>query len=221
MVGPHAGSSCTKTSLRATSHLFIPRPILLNTWHVHLDLERTGTRTEMNCATIVSEHGDRENLSRQKSSHLFFVRHSLCQETPNKEGATVITPFLPPGFSRTSARKTRQSEPSRLDLTKAHHIRMTSRWGLGRISRSLTKFDQSWPRLTKFDLSQPSLTRVWPIRSDPTRVHYTQKPSKRGPGYISQNLERFDQFWPGLTKVWPNHWPDRKLDQADHPLTNT
>uniref|UniRef100_A0A2N9FRD1 GAG-pre-integrase domain-containing protein n=1 Tax=Fagus sylvatica TaxID=28930 RepID=A0A2N9FRD1_FAGSY len=34
---------------------------------------------------------------------------------------TVITPFLPPGFSRTSARKMRQPEPSRPDPTKARH----------------------------------------------------------------------------------------------------
>uniref|UniRef100_A0A2N9FX97 Retrotransposon gag domain-containing protein n=1 Tax=Fagus sylvatica TaxID=28930 RepID=A0A2N9FX97_FAGSY len=35
----------------------------------------------------------------------------------------VITPFLPPGFSRVSARKTRQPEPSRPDLTRARHIK--------------------------------------------------------------------------------------------------
>jgi hypothetical protein len=68
--------------------------------------ERTNTQTETNCATTVREHGNRENPSGQKSSHLFFFRRSLCQETPNKEGATVITPFLPTGFSRVSTRKT-------------------------------------------------------------------------------------------------------------------
>jgi hypothetical protein len=37
--------------------------------------------------------------------------------------ATVITPFLPPRFSRVSARKTRQPEPSRPDPTRARHIK--------------------------------------------------------------------------------------------------
>ena len=82
------------------------------------------------------------------------------------------------------------------------------------------KVDQVWPGLTKFDWSWPSLTEVWPSRSDPTGIHYTQKPSKHGSEYISRNLERFDQGWPSLTEVWPNHWPDRKLDWADRPLTN-
>ena len=35
----------------------------------------------------------------------------------------VITPFLPPGFSRVSARKTRQPYPSRPDPTRARHIK--------------------------------------------------------------------------------------------------
>jgi hypothetical protein len=34
---------------------------------------------------------------------------------------SVITPFLPTGFSRVSARKSRQPEPSRPDPTRARH----------------------------------------------------------------------------------------------------
>jgi hypothetical protein len=85
--------------------------------------------------------GDRENPSGQKSSHLFFVRRSLCQETPNKEGATVITPFLPPGFSRVSARKTRQPESSRFVPKRAHHLEYSQKEGPRHISQGLTKFD--------------------------------------------------------------------------------
>uniref|UniRef100_A0A2N9EI76 Uncharacterized protein n=1 Tax=Fagus sylvatica TaxID=28930 RepID=A0A2N9EI76_FAGSY len=45
-----------------------------------------------------------------------------CQDPPRNQNfpCTVITPFLPPGFSRVSARKTRQPEPSRSDPTRAH-----------------------------------------------------------------------------------------------------
>jgi hypothetical protein len=38
-------------------------------------------------------------------------------------GDIVITPFLPPGFSRVSTSKTRQPEPSRPDLTKARQVK--------------------------------------------------------------------------------------------------
>ena len=59
------------------------------------------------------------------------------------------------------------------------------------------KSDQVWPCLTGVD-------QVWPRFDqtvfDPTGVHYTQKPSKCGPGYISQNSESFNQVWPELTK---------------------
>ena len=112
-----------KVTFQATSCLLAPRPILLNPWNVRLDPETIGTQIETNCATVVGEHENQENPSGQKSSHLFFVRRSLCQETPNKEGATIITPFLPAGFSRVSTRKTRQPEPSQHDPTKARHIK--------------------------------------------------------------------------------------------------
>jgi hypothetical protein len=85
--------------------------------------EVTNTQTETNCAATVREHGNRENPSVQKSSHLFFVRRSLCQETPNKEGATVITPFLPTEFSRVSARKAGRPGPSPHDPTKPGRIK--------------------------------------------------------------------------------------------------
>jgi hypothetical protein len=53
----------------------------------------------------------------------------------------VITPFLPPGFSRVSARKTRQPEPSRPVPTRAHHLKYSQKEGPGHISQGLTKFD--------------------------------------------------------------------------------
>jgi hypothetical protein len=86
-------------------------------------LEVTNTQTETNCASTVREHENRENPSGQKSSHLFFVRRSLYQETPNKEGATVITPFLPTGFSRVPARKAGRPESSPHDPTKPGRIK--------------------------------------------------------------------------------------------------
>jgi hypothetical protein len=53
----------------------------------------------------------------------------------------VITPFLPTGFSRVSARKTRQPEPSRPVPTRAHHLKYSQKEGPGHISQGLTKFD--------------------------------------------------------------------------------
>jgi hypothetical protein len=47
----------------------------------------------------------------------------LQLDSPFSETPVVITPFLPPGFSRVSARKTRQPEPSRPDPTRALHIK--------------------------------------------------------------------------------------------------
>jgi hypothetical protein len=51
------------------------------------------------------------------------------------------TPFLPPGFSRVSARKTRQPEPSRPVPTRAHHLEYSQKEGPRHISQGLTKFD--------------------------------------------------------------------------------
>jgi hypothetical protein len=104
--------------------------------------ERTSTQIEVNCATTVSWHGNQENLNGQKSSNLFFVRRSLCQETPNKEEATVITLFLPSRFSRVSTRKTGQPRTSRSDPTGTHHEKRTSRRGPEHISQSSGRFDQ-------------------------------------------------------------------------------
>uniref|UniRef100_A0A2N9GTZ8 Retrotransposon gag domain-containing protein n=1 Tax=Fagus sylvatica TaxID=28930 RepID=A0A2N9GTZ8_FAGSY len=58
-----------------------------------------------------------------------------------KNLAGVITPFLPPGFSRVSARKTRQPEPSRSDPTRALRIKYSQEEGPRHISQGLTKFD--------------------------------------------------------------------------------
>jgi hypothetical protein len=92
--------------------------------------EVTNTQTETNCAATVREHGNRENPSGQKSSHLFFVRRSLCQETPNKEGATVITPFFTHGiFSDVGTQDgTTRTEPAWSDEASPHqtHLRRRS-----------------------------------------------------------------------------------------------
>ena len=53
----------------------------------------------------------------------------------------VITPFLPTGFSRVSARKTGQPGPSQHDPTKPRHIKYSHEEGSGHISQGLTKFD--------------------------------------------------------------------------------
>ena len=132
----------TRSPPRATCHLFISRPIFSDPWNVFLEAGRISTQIETNYATTVSRHKNRENSNRQKSSHLFFFRLSLCQEMPNKEGATVITLFSLPGFSRVSARKTGQPRLSRSNPTGTHHIKITSRWGLEHISWSLGRFDQ-------------------------------------------------------------------------------
>uniref|UniRef100_A0A2N9I5F5 Uncharacterized protein n=1 Tax=Fagus sylvatica TaxID=28930 RepID=A0A2N9I5F5_FAGSY len=103
----------------------------------HPRKSRTGTQTETNCATAVGERGNRENPSGQKSSHLFFVQRSLCQEMPNKEGATVITPFLPHGiFSGVGAQNgTARTEPA-LILTTLRRIKYSQEEGPGHISRA-------------------------------------------------------------------------------------
>ena len=116
-------------------------------------------QTETDCAAIVNVHENQENSCGQKLSHLFFVRHSLCQTTSNKEGATVITLFLPSGFSRVSTRKTRQPRLSQFDPKGVQlHLRTLKTWPRAHSSTS----GRVWPSLTEFDQSWPSLTEVWP-----------------------------------------------------------
>jgi hypothetical protein len=93
--------------------------------------EVTNTQTETNCAATVREHGNRENPSGQKSSHLFFVRRSSCQETPNKEGATVITPFFTHGiFSDVGTQDgTTRTEPAWSDEASPHQTHLRRRSG--------------------------------------------------------------------------------------------
>ena len=125
-------------------------------------------------------------------------------QVPSCNIPSVITPFLPPGFSRVPAHKTRQPEPSRSDPMGAHHIKITSRRGLGRISRSLTKFDQVWPKSDQ----------VWPSRFDPTGTHHTKRTSGRSPG---TRLLEFGEVWPSLTKVdqvWPRF--DQGIDRIEN-----
>jgi hypothetical protein len=54
---------------------------------------------------------------------------------------SVITSFLPTGFSRMSARKTGQLGPSQHDPTKPRHIKYSQEEGSGRVFQGLTKFD--------------------------------------------------------------------------------
>uniref|UniRef100_A0A2N9GU38 Uncharacterized protein n=1 Tax=Fagus sylvatica TaxID=28930 RepID=A0A2N9GU38_FAGSY len=126
------------------NHLFASRPIFSKPRNAHSDLGRAGTQTETNYAATVGEHGNRENPSGQKSSHLFFVRRSLCQETQNKEGATVITPFLPTGFSRASARETGRPGPSQHDPATPLHIKYSQKEGPGHISQVLLTKQPIW-----------------------------------------------------------------------------
>jgi hypothetical protein len=63
-------------------------------------------------------------------------------ETSNSGVGVVITPFLPPGFSRVSARKTRQPELSRPVPMRAHRIKYSQKEGPRHISQGLTRFDR-------------------------------------------------------------------------------
>uniref|UniRef100_A0A2N9I0W0 Uncharacterized protein n=1 Tax=Fagus sylvatica TaxID=28930 RepID=A0A2N9I0W0_FAGSY len=54
----------------------------------------TDTQTETNCAATVREHGNRENPSGQKSSHLFFVRRSLCQGNAKQRRGNCHNPIF-------------------------------------------------------------------------------------------------------------------------------
>ena len=201
----HASSHLrAKASPQATRHPFVPRPIFFDPWNVYLEARRTGTQTKMNCATTVSRHGYRENPSRQKSSYLFFVRRSLCQEMPNKERATVITLFLPPGISRVSTHKTRQPGPNQSNPTKTRHIKKTSST-FPRFRGGLTNFNQLWPR---FD--RAILTRQGPTTSKEPRNR--ARSTFPGVREVWQTWTKFDQDWPILTEVWPSCWPDQKLN---------
>ena len=89
------------------------------------ELTKVGTQTEIDFTVSENGHENRENLSEQKLSHLFFFRRSLCQTIPNKEEATVITLFLPPGFFQVLTCKTRQPGLSRVDLKRVQlHLRV-------------------------------------------------------------------------------------------------
>jgi hypothetical protein len=74
-------------------------------------------------------------------SFLFLFFDLGCFEEGGSFVVVVITPFLPPGFSRVSARKTRQPEPSRSDPTKALRIKYSQEEGPRHISQGLAKFD--------------------------------------------------------------------------------
>ena len=109
---------------------------------------------------------NRENPSGQKLSHLYFVQRSLCRTMPNKEGTTVITLFLPPGFPRESTHKTRQPGLSRFDPRGVRsHLRILKTCPGAHFSR----FGEVWPKLIKFDqgLDQTKskiwLTNLWPL----------------------------------------------------------
>jgi hypothetical protein len=67
--------------------------------------------------------------------------YTMCQRKGRISHLLVITPFLPPGFSRVSARKTRQPGPSRSDPTRARRIKYSQEEGPRHISQGLAKFD--------------------------------------------------------------------------------
>ena len=54
---------------------------------------------------------------------LFALVHVAYDYPKQAHLPAVITLFLPTGFSRVSARKTRKPEPSWPDLTRARHIK--------------------------------------------------------------------------------------------------
>ena len=110
---------------------------------------------------------NRENPSGQKLSHLYFVQRSLCRTMPNKEGTTVITLFLPPGFPRESTHKTRQPGLSRFDPRGVRsHLRTLKTW----LGAHFSRFREVWSSLTKVNQGWPSLTKVWP-RPWPDQKH--------------------------------------------------
>ena len=95
--------------------------------------------------------------------------------------------------------ETAQTKPAWFDKGSPHQITPRRRSGT-----YFPKFYQVWLGLTRFDQAV----------SDPTGAHYARKPSKCGPGYISQSSEKFDQVWLGLTR-FDQGWPrfDRGLTE--------
>ena len=88
----------------------------------------------------------------------------------------IITLFLPPGFSRVLACKTRQPDWVEFDPRVVQmHQEALKRWPrahfvrFGKIWLMLTKFDQSWPELTKLDrsltktMTKPKSRLDWPF----------------------------------------------------------
>uniref|UniRef100_A0A2N9FTU5 Integrase catalytic domain-containing protein n=1 Tax=Fagus sylvatica TaxID=28930 RepID=A0A2N9FTU5_FAGSY len=97
----------------------------------------------------------------------------------------VITPFLPPGFSRVSARKTRQPEPSRSDPTRALRIKYSQEEGPRHISQ-----DQKLDR-TDHPLTKPIWEATFAQRFSPTRCNLVREPRPLGKRFTSATTRNF------------------------------
>jgi hypothetical protein len=73
-------------------------------------------------------------ILKTKREKTFFVQNTIYN-------MCVITPFLPTGFSRVSARKTGQPGPSQHDPTEPRRIKYSQEEGPGHIAQGLTRFD--------------------------------------------------------------------------------
>ena len=100
-------------------------------WHANRDELRSNRRR-----TRKPRKSERAKIESFILCPTFLVLRNVKQRR-----ATVITPFLPTGFSRVSARKTGQPGPSQHDPTKPRHIKYSHEEGPGHISQGLTKFD--------------------------------------------------------------------------------
>uniref|UniRef100_A0A2N9ENE1 Endonuclease/exonuclease/phosphatase domain-containing protein n=1 Tax=Fagus sylvatica TaxID=28930 RepID=A0A2N9ENE1_FAGSY len=105
---------------------------------------------------------------------------------------TVITPFLPPGFSRVSARKTGQPGPGRTNLTGTRRFKMTPGCYPEHLSQSLRRFDQIRPELTKFDQAYLGGSVCVEIPSNPQRLGPRAENLKQE-GYFSYNVQLLDR----------------------------
>ena len=103
-VGPRAPSSRAslhlraKPTLRATNYLLVSFSILLNPRNVHLDPERTGMQTEMNCATTVSESGNRENPNGQKIESFILCLMFLVPRNAKQRRGNCHNPIFTHGI---------------------------------------------------------------------------------------------------------------------------
>uniref|UniRef100_A0A2N9I400 Aminotransferase-like plant mobile domain-containing protein n=1 Tax=Fagus sylvatica TaxID=28930 RepID=A0A2N9I400_FAGSY len=99
-------------------------------------IQRLTTRTLMECRTTVDCIRDVDIVFQPYSTFLLERPEVFRAMELSRLRICVITPFLPPGFSRVSARKTRQPEPSRPVPTRAHHLKYSQKEGPRHISQA-------------------------------------------------------------------------------------